>query len=178
MARFVVDIEKSFGGEYFTNVYHCNVADRGLAEGFALDVAQREAAITRANVAFIKARVRPDSGPGAAGSIVGLGFNGGLTAGSNNLPLFNVVRVDFTTAEGRPSRKYLRLPLLENEPAGNGGIVATRRTQIVTAYAQPMLNDGRFCDPQSQPFTGAIVMAAIGMRQLRRGAKAKQPVIP
>lgn len=178
MVRYVVDIEKKYGEEYFTNIYHCTVIDRAGAEEFALAVANREKAICRAEVGFIKARVRPDTGPGAVGSVVALGFNGALASGTDYMPLFNVARVDFLTATGRPSRKYLRIPLRATDCVGNGGIYALTRTGIITGYITPMLADERFCDPQTEPFTSGLVLPAIGMRQLRRGAKAKKPVLP
>lgn len=176
MNLWVVDVEKRLGEEYWTNVYHLNAPSLADAEVAALAIVGRERSMHRDNVSFTKVRVRPKLLPAGGGTVVATGGTGQLSStGQNILPLFNVARVDFLTSVGRPSRKYFRLPIVAND-AVNGTLNATI-TGIINTYAAGMVGDARFVDPQGQPFIGSFVDTRVAMRQLRRGAKRKLPVV-
>lgn len=176
-SRWIVDIQKNMGGEYWTNVYNVLAASLADAVTAGLEIAGYERSQHSVLVTFDVMRVRPALLPSGGGTIVALGGTGQIAFTAQRLPLFNVVRVDFRPAAGRPSRKYLRLGLDTGAVAANsvGGLTAGTRDLINTAYAQPLIAESYFVDVDSQPFTSAIVYPTIHMRQLRRGSK--RPVI-
>ncbi len=175
---FQVDIQKTMANEYWTNVYHCNSPDQAAAVVFAQDIVEVERDIHGVGVAFTSMRVRPFPGP-SEGSIIALGGTG-ERAGGLWLPLFNVCRVDFPVAIGRPSRKYYRLPITEGEVEYNSftpAFVAAIQLALDNWFLAP--GPDPLCDVDGQPLTRAVVMSTVGMRQLRRGSKRKlEPVIP
>lgn len=93
-------------------------------------------------------------------------------AGAQYLPLFNRAVVDLNTAMGRPSRKYLCLPLVEGHVV-NGDITQIQRDFLMQHYVTPLLGVVGHVDVDGQPFVSGTVKQAVGMRQLRRKRKKK-----
>jgi hypothetical protein len=173
-----VDVQKRLGAEYWTNVYHCARSTQESAKLFADGVITLEKLMHHNTVEFVSYRVAPYPGP-AEGTIIPIGGFGTGGAGSY-LPLFNVLRVDFPAPTGRPSRKYWRLPL-EEASIINGDVEPT----LVTAYQGHINNyfaspaSAGMIDVDGQLLVSGRVMAAVGMRQLRRGSRRRiTPVIP
>lgn len=176
MAVYQVDIEKSFSPTtgttiYWTNVYHVNAADvaSAVVSGQSIVTLEKQAHAT--TVSFTKMRTRLAGSTGNTGTITPL-TGAGVRAIADNLPLFNVFRIDFGVATGRPCRKYLRGPVGESDST-SGAILAGTVTALTNNYATPLLNMNVVCDESGQPLLNATVYPYVGMRQLRRGSKRK-----
>lgn len=182
MPLYQVDIEKSFlvnaaQTVYWTNSYHVNAADQAAATTAGLAIVEIERDVHYNSVVFTKMRARP-AVVGALGNITSLNVTGDrASAGQDMLPLFNTVRIDFNTAVGRPSRKYIRGPVAEaDQTAGN--LTSTMQTLFSTSYRAPLLALGSYVDVDGEAFVSGQVYAPVQMRQLRRGSKRKTtPVI-
>ncbi len=179
MARWIIDVEKEVGGEHWTNVYNVLTSDLVSARAAADRIVTREKLVHTNAVNFTVYRVRPAIAPSGGGTVVAIGGTGSLNDPSPRLPLFCVVRVDFRTLAGRPSRKYLRCALSVANVAAHGLWVSSIVSTINSQYSAPMAADLDFVDVDGQPFTGAVTFSAIYMRQLRRGSRKRTtPVLP
>lgn len=174
MPTFRVTIEKyqASAGEYWTNRYFvvaANLADAALMVG---GIADAEKALYHAGVMITKSHVDDyvedtDQYQTVIHNMVGTRSTGGATA----LPLFVVARCDLQVAGGgRPSRKYLRGMLLENDISFTS--METGALSALTTYIGNIVAAG-VCDPQGQDVTGGAPWQAPAMRQLRRGSKKK-----
>lgn len=182
MPLFQVDIEKSFllnsvQTVYWTNVYHVNAADQAAATTAGLAIVEIERDVHYNSVIFTKMRARP-AVVGSLGNITSLNVTGDrAAAGLQMLPLFNTIRVDFNTAVGRPSRKYIRGPIAETDQDG-GNLVSAMQTLFSTSFRAPLLALGSYVDVDGEAFVSGQVYVPVQMRQLRRGSKRKTtPVI-
>lgn len=177
MAIYQIDIEKSLtpagaNTVYWTNVYHVNQSDMSGATTVGQSIVALEKAIHATNVSFTKMRVANASPIGGPGSIIPLTGAGARSVAAGFLPLFNVFRVDFNVGGGRPSRKYLRGPVITGDNT-SGNVVAGTITLLNNNYIAPLIATNALCDPQGQMFVSGAVYPSIGMRQLRRGSKRK-----
>lgn len=178
VAVWQVDVQKRLGTEYWTNVYHVNKGSQADAQAWAGYIIILERQFHLTTVEFVSYRVAPYPGP-SEGTITPVNLFGQAAAG-DALPLFNVLRVDFPVATGRPSRKYYRLPLREGDQA-NGLLLPASRDGYQQTFDDVIFdpNYTGWCDVDGQPILAARVNTAVGMRQLRRGSKRKlEPVIP
>ncbi len=176
---FSLDIEKELLGEYWTNRYIVSAADLGAATTYAAFYYDRERLIHSSNVLFTKYRVSDMDPMTDIYQIVQPNAYGSRAFGAQEyLPLFCVVRVDFTAVGGgRPSRKYLRTPIYEGDQL-NGALAATYISFIETNYSNQLVLDTSFVDVDGQDLNSGQVFPKVGMRQLRRGSKRKlQPII-
>jgi hypothetical protein len=173
---WVCDIEKVLQGEYFTNRYILQALTMEEAAGYAGLIAGYERAIMSTAVLFTRHRVsdgQPNTDVYQVTNLNTLGLYAAPVA--LVLPLFNVVRCDFNTAGGgRPSRKYLRA-VLEEENTNFNDITAARVTQITNSYVAPLIAMDAFVDVDGQQFSSGSVFPRVGMRQLRRASKRKAP---
>lgn len=176
MALFQIDVEKLYAGEYWTNVYHVEAASLLDAVPMAAAIKEIERAVHKTSVTFTKARISDSSANPEFTTVV---YNqAGLHVNATDVvPLWNTVRVDLQRFGGRPGRKYLRLPIHEDQTQGLN-LTATMQTFIDTSYCNPMEGLGYV-----RTSTGAVVQSwfcspAIQMRQLRRGSRRRtSPVI-
>lgn len=181
MAVYQIDIEKSYSPTtgttvYWTNVYYVNAADSAAATTTGNSIVTLEKTLHATTVNFTKMRVRLANLAVTPGTIVPLTGTGGRTA-NTPLPLFNVLRIDFAVAAGRPNRKYLRLPfgIADNN---SGAVASTLVTAAQNNFVTPLINLNAVCDTQGQPILSGTVYPYLAMRQLRRGSKRKTtPVI-
>ena len=182
VAVYQIDIEKSYLPStgslvYWTNVYHVEAASLSAASTSGANIATIEKAVHQTTVNYTKMRVRPYGVPGNVGTIVPLTGTGARTA-VDSLPLFNVWRVDFAVAVGRPNRKYLRGPIAEGDQASGLISPSITSTILTTNYINPLLALGVLVDTQGNSVTSGNAWPYVGMRQLRRGSKRKTtPVI-
>lgn len=175
MPLYRAQIFKQLGGSSpWSNTYHIVANDIFSAAACAQDIAGIERVVHRTFVNFIRARVSSSIVGDNEFVIVPLGFTGNSTLGGETLPLFNTVRVDFGVPAGRPSLKYLRLPLGEEQQDG-GSIPIGIQQFINDSYAQPILElsispptDAQVVDESANPFTTAAVQPLVQMRQTRR----------
>lgn len=181
MALFKTQVFKSYlsGGREWTNVYLTECADLFAAASAAVIIWQHEQLFHKNQVIITKYRVS-DETPGSDSFVVvpvGQPGTGGNAIGF--WPLFNAVRVDFQAQGfGRPSRKYYRLPLIENDvddgqidPALTGGIL----TNLADMIADLAANSTPFVDPQGQLLGPPVVMGSVAMRQLHRKRRRTPP---
>lgn len=179
MPLFSLDIEKSVPGEFWTNRYIINTPDITVAVSIGNQVVSIEREIHKPGVQFTRFRVSdldPDTDLYSIQAIALPGLAPPATAG--NLPLFNVVRVDFNTGTGRPSRKYLRTPVGEADQI-DGNLEPTYAQFIHQTYTIPMLGIDEFVDVDGQAFVSGATHQYVAMRQLRRGSRRRQtPVLP
>lgn len=178
MALWSLDIEKYLGGEYWTNRYIINQTDITAAQASGLGITNFERSITSDLVTFTKYRVSDLDPATDVYVIVPLGNLGQRGAATPLLPLFNVVRVDFGTGFGRPSRKYLRGVLVEGDISFNT-ISTDLITLINTNYADPLVAAPSYVDVDGEPIINRAVHPDVAMRQLRRGTRRRtEPIIP
>lgn len=177
MSLFVVDIEKSLNTEFWTNRYLVDVETLLAAKNAADALYLAEQKFHYSVVNFTRHRVR-DIDPQVDSFITTpLGGSGALTLpGTGYLPLYNTVRVDFPAGNGRPSRKYYRCPVPEQEQV-NGVLVTGTLVNALNLGLSDMLLVP-LADPQATVIGLGIVQLPVQMRQLRRGSRRRtEPIL-
>jgi hypothetical protein len=171
---WVADIEKMLQGEYWTNRYIIEAGTMGAAETIAGTIMGLEKSIHNTGVLFTRYRVsdgQPNTDVYQVTQANVFGENNG--DGTSLLPLFNVLRADFTTAGGgRPSRKYLRGIIAESHVSFNS-LNADFRANIAASYVNPLVNLVGYVDVDGQQIVSGSLYPFVGMRQLRRASKRK-----
>lgn len=183
MPTFQVDIEKVRDGEFWTNRYFIDRGTLAIANLAAEDIVAGERTFHRTGITFSKMRVRTTTPGDDAFITTPLSGTGEVSPSGNYLPLFNVVRADFSIVQGgRPSRKYYRVGLCggDVEPgytfnSSYVNLILTALTDMMDAVAaggSPIL------DPDNQSWEAATVFPQIGMRQLRKGSRRRtEPIL-
>jgi hypothetical protein len=176
MVAYQIVIQKALGTEYWVNDYHVDVASFDAARTAGQQIAAIERDNSHGQVSFINYRVKIVSDIITQGTIFPLGYNG--TGGDYEyLPLFNVIRVDMAPDQGRPGRKYYKLPVPEGGQS-NGQLTTATITNVNNGLCLPLLNLGVLCKSNGDNFTSIACNPRVGMRQLRRGSRRRQtPVI-
>lgn len=165
-------IEKMYQGEYWTNVYYL-AGDIGASGSDAADIIAAEQAIHMNTVLFTKARLDDNTEDTDVFATITINeFGARDPSGVQMLPLFNVLRVDFSAGGGRPSRKYLRGCLVETFVNFNT-IESAQVTFFDTNYADVVSAVASYVDVDGDPISAGTVYPFVGMRQLRRGSKKK-----
>lgn len=182
MPVFQIDIEKQFGTEFWTNVWHVRAPSIGDAVPAANEIKDYERGIHKSYVTFTKGRVRTAvKGDDVYSTLV---YNQpGLVANTDSyLPLFNIVRVDLQAEQERPSRKYFRLPLAENDQANSllaGSVTSSVNAGMAGLIAALQGLGTPLVDVDDQLIISATTALSVGMHQLRRGSKRRQqPILP
>lgn len=180
---FQIDIEKNLGNEYWTNVYHVWAESLAVAVTASAQITAKEQLFHYNVVSFVKARVRTKQTGDDIFSNYPIGAVGSVSLSTNQLlPLFNTVRVDWPTAQGRPSRKYYRGCLAEAYADADFTINSTLVTLVNNSLAplctKTVAVDGYFlCDVDGQAILSAVTQKPVQMRQLRRSRRKRtQPV--
>ena len=177
MALWKVTIQKHWDIEYWTNSYTVEAATLDDAHDAGMAIALLEVGIHSDQVLFDKMTVG-DNIPGTdVFRTTILSANGERAAVGALDPLFNVVRVDFSVGQGRPSRKYLRGILVENDAVGSN--IASGLIDFINAeYVQPLIDLAAYVDVDGQAITSGSCYELVAMRQLRRGSKRRlAPII-
>lgn len=179
MALWSLDIEKKLpSGITWSNRYILDDTGGSDLTIPAGEIVAAERAIHSNLVTFTKYRVSSMLVDDDAYIIVPLGLLGLRNTGAVELmPLFVVARVDFQVPQGRPSRKYLRGVLHE------GDVAITELTQaaldfIQNNYATVVAAVSAYVDVDGQSIQTGAAQKPVAMRQLRRGSKRTQPIIP
>lgn len=155
----------------WSNVYTFDAAGLVTAKDLAIALVTTEQAVHTEDVQFFMQNVRSlvDSSSNAKITSTDLGLLG--SDPTIMLPLWNVARIDFLDASGRPEIKYLRMPLQEDMVTGSlidGGTVAT----LTDDYATALLAEDSYVGPSGEAHVGFVVHNAVQMRQTswhRRG---------
>lgn len=179
MGRWSVDSEKMYNNEYWSNRYIVEAATLSEALDIARQIRFIEKNCTNQAATLTKFRVSTTAVGDDVYQIENDNVAGSLVAGSDLMPLFNRVRIDFNTnGGGRPSRKYWCGPMSEADQV-NGFLVSAMITFYNTNFVNPLLAVDGFVDVDGQTFSSGSVMPKVAMRQLRRGSKRKAlPIIP
>jgi len=171
-ATFSLDIEKELGGETWTNRYILSNPSLESALLTAAAIVPLEQAVHLSVVTFTRFRISDLDPATDIFVIVPIGEPGGVVTTEEYLPLFNVARVDFPAGTGRPSRKYLRLPVLESVQV-NGVFTSSFIAANNAAYGTPLGDIDEFVDVDGEPLGTSVLQPKVGMRQLRRGSKRR-----
>jgi hypothetical protein len=174
-APYQLSIEKYYAGEYWVNRYFLSTLALTDARTAANAIAALERTLYSGYVVMTKMSISSTQQGDFVYETIVLNQPGGRDIALNQmLPLFVVVRVDFSVQASRPSRKYLRGVLIE--PDINGvAIEPAIITMVNTNYATKMAAIADFVDPQGSDIVTGACHPQVAMRQLRRGSK-KRPV--
>lgn len=169
MANYRITIDKTYqgpGGEKWSNVYNVDAPDIDEADNRAQAIAELEAAILWDNVVITRLSTKPATGSGS-GTSRAVFIEGERADADPNvqLPLFNTMLVKLIPPIGRPSMKYLRLPLVEAEVTGFT-LDPTFTSFVNTNYTVPLLALGYVTDESGQSFSGYGFNPNVQMRQL------------
>jgi hypothetical protein len=153
-------------GTQWSNVYHLSEASLAAAVLHAPTIIDLEKTIYPDNVAIVRWAVHNPSAPndGQSDAVFVAGTRTTGTA-ATQLPLFNVVLFKFLPTTGRPSLKYLRLPLDESE-VSNGVIDSAVTDAISTGWAVPLVADATITDESGNDLIGYGFNPRIANRQL------------
>ena len=181
MPLYQLDIEKSLGTETWTNVYHVNAGNLESCRDAIGLISVAEKTFHGTVVTFTRGRARTKIEGDDNYIIVPIGGQGARDLGQY-LPLFNTFNVLWGAAQGRPSRKYYRGPLSENDQAGGvlQGTIATQINTALNGLINNMPDIGcELVDVDGDVLLEASAQLVVGMRQLRRGSKRRlQPILP
>lgn len=149
----------------WSNVYYCNVADLAAALSFGEVVAAAEADILKEYVQIYKlsaVQPLPEHQPGVSQQ---MSLNGTVTGDfALMLPLFNAIRITFSDGVGRPSQKYFRCPLQEDEITG-GALISAFIDDINANYCGVLLGVANLVSNSGDSFTDILCQAPVQMRQ-------------
>jgi len=171
-AMWSLDIEKQLGAETWTNRYILSNPSIESALLTAAAIWPIEQTVHLSVVTFTRYRISDLDPSTDLFVIVPIGEVGGVVTTEQYLPLFNVARIDFPAGTGRPSRKYLRLPILESVQE-NGVLSSAFIASMNTNYGSPLGDIDEFVDVDGEPLGDGICQVNVGMRQLRRGSKRR-----
>lgn len=180
MPLFRVQVFKTHplnGDREWSNDYFVRASTLTLASGAATTIRIAEQAFHNVATIFTKSRTSSVTPHDDAFVTEIVNEPGTRTNPSNNLPLFDVVRVDMSVVGGgRPSRKYYRLPLGTSDVA-NLVVDSTLRSTIDAALSALIadLNTAAtpWVDPDDQEINDAAAAEKVGMRQLHRKRRKK-----
>lgn len=179
MPLFNLQIEKELNGEFWVNRYIVELDDLTQAVLIGNTITGFELAVHLDVVTFTKYRVSDIDPATDAFVIVPIGQQGQRAIGANQyLPLWNVFRVDFPAGVGRPSRKYVRGPVLESDSVN--GVLEPATVAFMNAnYGTPLGDLPEFVDVDGTGLGTGITQANVAMRQLRRGSRRRTtPILP
>jgi hypothetical protein len=171
-----IEIRKLYEGQSYSNDYNVECPSMDDAEAMALALVEFERIFHLNNVVFVYYRVSS----AAVGDrifrhqpINSIGLR--IRSGSSQLPLFNTARLDMTTEDSDPCRKYYRCPLEETDQ-DDGHLSAGFWTAITTAwYAMngAFPTGSKIVSGKGNNVVGASGFPDVQMRQLRRHRKKK-----
>jgi hypothetical protein len=84
----------------------------------------------------------------------------------NLLPLFCTYRLAFTDRVKKPEMKYLRRPGWSDQLTAGGAWSTEFLTEVVTLYANPLLDMPEFVGPSGERPTSVFIDPAVQNRQL------------
>lgn len=174
---YTVDVQKAFGSESWTNVYHVDAIDLPTALAHGVAIANIEKTILWNGVAITAVRARPTGVKGAPSA-----FSAVNIVGTRSIllptPLQVCVRVDFDNSTSRPGRKYLHCASDGQDCNGILTWKSSLNTSVDANYSGPLMALGYLRDARGRTLQGIKMAAAISYHQMRRGSRRKaQPVI-
>lgn len=181
MALYIIQVFKQHPLEprAWSNRYLVESATLAAAEIAADEIVQAERAFHTEAVTFNYARVSTAAEGDDVYTTIPLGTLGIRTNPSDNLPLWNTVRVDIAVnGGGRPSRKFYRPPLGEsdvNNYVVQAGIRSSIDAELNGLVASLTTAGTPLVDPDGQAWTTIAVQSRVQMRQLHRKRRRATP---
>lgn len=168
-----VTIQKAYQQRYWVNVYHLDTAfDESSAALNALIAAERAVHFT--GVLLTTARLSTVAEGDEAYITVPVNQFGQKNSGNTQvMATFIAARIDFAAGLGRPSRKFIRGSLQEEEV--NGWDISGPGAAAYATYGAAVVAVPGICDVDGEALTGYAVYPQITGRQHRRGSKKKNP---
>lgn len=170
-AQTKVTIQKTYQGRHWVNVYHLDtpLEDSG---GALADLVQAEVAVHNTAVLITNARASTVTPNDQQYISTPINLFGTKNSGNTQLlATFIAARIDFAAGLGRPSRKFIRGSLQEEDVTtftlGGPGAAA------YATYGAAVLAVPGICDVDGEPLTAYAVYPEITNRQHRRGSKKK-----
>lgn len=173
MQNWYAIIRKTDTYEEWVNRYVVRAADILSAISIAQQIVTAERAVHKDYVRFLDITLEPVILGTGGGTVVALSGVGGVASTGERMPLFVCVRVWFRPQTGKPSQKYLRLPLQEGEVA-NDVVASGVITLLTNSYITPLMGLTGLVDPQGQTFQTAGVKPSVQERQLRRRRESRE----
>lgn len=173
-----LEIHKKLGEEQWVNTYLIEAVDMDEASDLGLLAVEFERRLHRDNVLFEYFIVSTRAIGDRVFRHVAVNAFGLKTLTTNSyLPLFNTIRIDFSTLDSDPCRKYYRVPVIEAEQT-NGILepaeVTAYNATISTYFFGTVLGDNLFT-PKGHVVVSGSVSPKLQMRQLHRHKKKKLP---
>lgn len=171
-----LEIHKKLGEEQWTNTYLIEAATMDDAEALGQLAVTFERHIHRDIVLFEYFIVSTRAALDRVFRHVAINLYGLKTFTTNSyLPLYNTVRVDFSTQDSDPCRKYYRCPVIEAEQT-NGILepaeVTAYNASINTYFFGTILGDNLY-SPKGHVVVSGSTSPNLQMRQLHRHKKKK-----
>lgn len=149
----------------WNNVYHVNATSRADAGLLAPGIIDLEKAIYPSDVAIVRWSVRNPLVRGDTESRTVFVAGTRRAADPNTqLPLFNTVLARLRVETGRPSLKYFRLPLHEDEVTA--GRITTDTYDGISGFLTALVALAEITDEDGQVVNGSEVALDVQMRQL------------
>lgn len=168
-----IDVEKRLAEESWTNVYYGqSEPGTGLPSILAGQIVAAERAVHAPTVTITRARLSSTNVGDETYQLIPVNQAGTRVVTGSLEPLFVVVRCDFGTVSGRPSRKYLRGVITENDKEFTVLSPGTA-TFLKTNYVDVLVGLAGLVDVDNQEWVNGSVNPAIAMRQLRRRSRSK-----
>lgn len=176
-ASYRVEVHKSLLGEKWANSYLIGAVDMDDAEATALAIVEFERRMHWDLILFNYMLISTILEDDRIFRHVAINLNGYAVAGANSyLPLYNTVRVDFSTVDSDPCRKYYRCPVLE--PVQNNGLLEAANITLfngyITTYFFGTVAGDNLWSPKGNLVVAGSVHPYVQMRQLHR---RKRPVV-
>lgn len=169
-----VVIQKNYQGETWTNGYLVDAADVTAGQAFVSILVNAERDIHFEAINFEKALVRTTEPNDNNFLVIPLSGVGNRTLLTDLLPLWNIVRAEFPTFQGRPYYKQYRGCLQESE-VDYLTIEPSALTVINDALAGLA---GLLVSDTGAPLGDGLARSRVFIRQLRRGPRRRaRPVI-
>lgn len=166
-----VTIQKTFNQRYWVNVYHLDTAVADSADA-AVALIAAERAVHHISVLLTTCRLATVTPGDDVYVTLPVNQFGQKNSGATNMmATFIAARIDFACAVGRPSRKFIRGSLQEEEV--NGWTLAGPGASLYATYGAAVIAVPGICDVDGEELTGSAVWPEITGRQHRRGSKKK-----
>lgn len=171
-----VEIRKNLGANNWSNDYLIEAVDMDDAVAIGNALVTMERHMHYDNILIVFMRVSQNNPLTRVFRHISINQYGlQALGGADYLPLFNTVRVDFTTADSDPARKYYRMPVAEGWQT-NGVMSSGQQTALqalMTTYFLGSVAGDNLYTPKGNQVTGVTVFPNIQMRQLHRRHKKK-----
>lgn len=176
MPVFQVDVQTRAGALYITNMYHVVASSLTEARDQALTIIDIQRATLPTFWSITAFRVATPAEGDDQFVSEPVAIPGTRTVGQV-MPPFVRFRVDFRQGFRRPGRKFL-IGVAEADSDGDT-FTQDAIDFIRNNYVNPLLDAPGLvlCGPDGSQFVGGDLSKTVGMRQLRRASKRKNPVI-